>query len=131
MIGMDRLSGMRVLVVEDESMVAMIVEEFLEDLGCQVVATASRLDEALDKASNVALDAAVLDINLAGRLSYPVAQLLHDRHVPFIFATGYDALALPQALRSVPVLAKPFRQTQLAEALLRAEAAGAGHSSVD
>ncbi len=123
----DRLAGLRVLVVEDESMVSMIMEEFLEELGCHVVATASRLDEALDKASNVALDAAVLDINLAGRLSYPVAQLLHDRQVPFIFATGYDALALPQPLRSVPVLAKPFRQMQLAEALLRAEGAGAGN----
>ena len=111
------LSGMRVLVVEDEAIVSMLVEEFLEELGCEVAATASRLDDALEKAGSVPVDLAVLDVNLAGRLSYPVAELLLARGVPVVFATGYGSAALPAALHGVTVLSKPFQQEQLAAAL--------------
>lgn len=110
-------SGVRVLVVEDEAIVSMLVEEFLEELGCEVTATASRLDDALEKARSLAVDLALLDVNLAGQLSYPVAELLLARGVPFVFATGYGAMALPEALHGVPVLSKPFRQNQLAAAM--------------
>ncbi len=111
------LTGTRVLVVEDEAMVAMMLEDFLEELGCVVVATASRLEEALTQAAGLAVDVAVLDVNLAGKLSYPVAELLRTRGIPFLFATGYGVAGLPARLSGAPVLAKPFLMGQLAAAL--------------
>jgi CheY-like chemotaxis protein len=118
------LMGTRVMVVEDEAMVAMMLEDFLEELGCVVVATASRLDEAMVKAADLTMDVAVLDVNLAGRLSYPVAELLLTRKIPFLFATGYGVAGLPERLSEAPVLAKPFLMGQLAVAL---DAAKRGH----
>lgn len=118
---MQELLGQRLLVVEDEGLVLMLIEDYLTDLGCEVVETASRLDEALDKAKSAVIDAAVLDVNLAGTLSYPVAQLLFNRKIPFIFATGYGALAVPDELRTVPVLSKPFQMEQLGMALCQAK----------
>ncbi len=112
------LKGLRVLVVEDESWVAMLLEAYLEELGCEVVATASRLDEALEKAASLAmLDLAVLDVNLAGKMSYPVAELLRSRGIPFLFETSYGTAGLPETMRNVPVLTKPFGPDQLAAAL--------------
>jgi CheY-like chemotaxis protein len=111
------LSGLRVLIVEDEGLVSMLVEEILEGLGCRVVAVAARLRDAMVHAAAMAFDAAVLDVNLAGELSYPVATLLRQRKIPFVFATGYGNLAVPAELDMVPVLAKPFRTEQLAHAL--------------
>ena len=123
------LAGTRVLVVEDEALVSMLVEEYLDELGCEVVGVASRLEDALEKARALALDAAVLDVNLAGRLSYPVAELLRARGVPFVFATGYGLSGLPDELRGAPVLAKPFRQDQLAAALRQTRTAAPGTAS--
>ncbi len=117
------LTGMRVLVVEDEAIIAMLVEAYLEGLGCEVVGTATRLEEAIEKAQALAVDIAVLDVNLAGRVSYPVAQILQGRKIPFVFATGYGVAALPEDLRGAPVLAKPFRQDELARALRHARVA--------
>jgi CheY-like chemotaxis protein len=114
------LMGRRVLVVEDEALIAMLIEDYLLDLGCTVAATAARLDDGLEKATGAAIDLAVLDINLAGALSYPIAEALRARGIPFIFATGYGAAGLPDGLQGTPVLAKPFDETQLAEALERA-----------
>jgi CheY-like chemotaxis protein len=94
-----------------------LFEEFLRELGCETIGTAARLDDALHKAGTLALDAAVLDVNLAGKLSYPVAEALKDRGIPFVFTTGYGSAALPEALQDTPVLKKPFRQAQLAVAL--------------
>ncbi len=111
------LAGLRVLVVEDESVLAMLLEEYLEALGCQVAGSASRLEDALRKASSLDLDAAVLDVNLAGTLSYPVAELLRDKGVRVVFATGYGVSGLRPDLRNAPVLAKPFNMGQLAAAL--------------
>lgn len=111
------MEGLRVLVVEDEALVSMLVEEYLDDLGCEVVAVASRLDDALEKARTLVLDAAVLDVNLAGRLSYSVAEVLHARGLLTVFATGYGAAGLPATFSDAPILTKPFRQEQLAEAL--------------
>lgn len=117
-------SGMRVFVVEDEAMVSMLMEEFLEELGCEITGTASRFDDALEKAGSLTLDLALLDVNLAGRLSYPVAELLLARGVPVVFSTGYGAAALPEALHGVTVLSKPFRNNQLAAAMQAAWEAG-------
>ena len=116
------VAGTRVLVVEDEAMVSMMLEDFLEDLGCVVVATASRLEEALQKAAELQIDVAVLDVNLAGKLSYPVAELLRSRGIPFLFATGYGTAGLPERLRDAPVLSKPYLRDQLAAALDAAKA---------
>jgi CheY-like chemotaxis protein len=113
------LIGLRVLVVEDEPIVAMLVEEYLEDLGCKVVAVATRLNDALKQARTLDLDAGVLDVNLAGELSYPVAEVLRDRTVPFLFATGYGSAGKPTSMFDAPVLSKPFRMKQLAEILLK------------
>ncbi len=111
------LKGLRVLVVEDESLICTMIEEFLSDFGCHVVASADDLEDALLKATTLAMDVAVLDINLHGKLSYPVAHRLSLREIPFLFATGYGVAALPPELKSVPVLPKPFGMPQLEKAL--------------
>jgi CheY-like chemotaxis protein len=104
------LQGVRVLLVEDEALVAMLMEDMLSDEGCIVVATAPRLDEALARAEDLSLefDVAVLDLNLAGENTYPVASALKHRDIPFVFATGYGAGGLPAEWRGRPTLQKPF-----------------------
>ncbi len=107
------------LVVEDDSLISMMLEEFLEDLGCDVVGSAANLREGLRQAGALALDFAVLDVNLAGEMSYPIAQLLLARKVPFLFATGYGSDGLPVNLRGAQVLAKPFDLRDLQAAMQR------------
>ena len=109
--------GLRVLVVEDEALLAMLVEEYLDELGCEVAGVAMRLDEALEQARTLAVDVAVLDVNLAGQASYVVAEVLRERGVPVVFATGYGAAGLPENLKGTPLLPKPFQCEQLADAL--------------
>jgi CheY-like chemotaxis protein len=113
------LTGKRVLVVEDEAMAAMLLEDMLGSLGCEVVGVAARLDVAQQQAQTVAIDVATLDVNLAGQMSYPVAVILRSRNIPFVFATGYRSIALPTELRDAVVLAKPYSEGQLSNALLR------------
>ena len=110
----------RVMIVEDEVLVSMMLEENLKDLGYDIVAVSDRLDDAMSKASNVVADIAVLDVNLAGKLSYPVAGVLRSRGIPFIFATGYGTKGLPQEFSDCLVLAKPYSQRQLADFLVAA-----------
>src|SRR3954464_66381 len=81
------LQGLRVLVVEDEMMVSMLIEDMLADLGCSVVGPASRLDEAMQLAKEAALDCAVLDVNLGAQPIFPLADVLREKGVPFAFAT--------------------------------------------
>lgn len=107
------LHGKRVLVVEDEAIVCMMIEDFLNDIGCRVVATAGTLEEALATSTAADLDVAILDVNLAGKLSYPVATVLTSRRIPFLFATGYGVAGLPADLKDVPILCKPFVLEQL------------------
>jgi len=104
------LNGKRVLLVEDEALVAMLVEDMLADEGCEVAATASRLGEALSMASDPSLrfDIAILDVNLAGEPVFAVAEVLEKRGVPFAFATGYGAGGLPDDWKIRPTLQKPF-----------------------
>jgi CheY-like chemotaxis protein len=111
------LDGRRVLVIEDEYMVAMLIEDMLRDLGCEVAGAASRFDDALDKARSLPLDVAVLDINLAGRPTFEIAQALRKRGVPFVFASGYGSAGVPEPLRDAPFLQKPFRRGDVNRAL--------------
>ncbi|NPD65532.1 response regulator [Lichenicola cladoniae] len=111
-------------------MISMMIEDCLDHLGYDVVAVASHLDDGLEKARTLDIDVAVLDVNLHGKLSYPIAEMLVDRHIPFIFATGYGRAGLPENLRNVLVVTKPFREQQLADAL-RAATAGASTSGMD
>ncbi len=111
------LKGLRVLVVEDEMLVSMLVEDMLSDFGCLVVGPAPDLDEAMALATTAEIDAALLDVNLAGKPIFPVADALKARGVPFAFASGYGQAGLAEAHRDAPVLQKPFRQSDLERAL--------------
>jgi CheY-like chemotaxis protein len=111
------LMGRRILVIEDESMVSMLIEDTLADMGCVVVALASRFDDGLAKAQTLAFDAAILDVNLAGQRSFAIADALRTRKLPFVFATGYGTTSIPQPLRDVPILQKPFTSHDLELAL--------------
>lgn len=110
----------RILVVEDEALVALQLEDMLAELGHEVAASCARLDEAVATARTVACDVAVLDINLSGQKSFPVAETLQNRGVPFLFATGYGASILPPTLASAQVLHKPYSLDDLKSALSHA-----------
>ncbi len=118
MNGEPKLEGLRVLVVEDEMMVSMLIEDMLSDLGCTIIGPASRLDEAMDLATKAELDCAVLDVNLGGQPIFPVADALRKRGAPFAFATGYGDAGLRDVDRGSPVLQKPFREGDLARVLV-------------
>jgi CheY-like chemotaxis protein len=111
------LAGPRVLIVEDEVMISMMVEDMIQDLGCSVIGPAGDLERALALAEEEAIDVAVLDVNLNGLRSDPVADRLTERGIPFIFATGYGVAGLADAHRGVPVLRKPYDEQELARAL--------------
>jgi CheY-like chemotaxis protein len=117
MTAQSNLQGLRVLVVEDEMMVSMLIEDMLTDLGCTVVGPASRLEEAIELAGRAELDCAVLDVNLGGQPIFPLADLLRAKGAPFAFATGYGDAGLRDVDRGSPVLQKPFREGDLARVL--------------
>jgi CheY-like chemotaxis protein len=112
----------RVLVVEDEAAVSILIEDMLADFGTEIIGPAGGMDEALRLAGKENLDLAILDINLRGQETYPVAEVLGTRGIPFIFATGYSTAALPERFRDSPRLQKPFSlrsfQDTLKEALI-------------
>ncbi|MBX3510856.1 MAG: response regulator [Hyphomonadaceae bacterium] len=108
---------LKALIVEDESLVAMLIEDLLLDLGYDVVAMAGQLDHAVRVAGEVEVDFAVLDLNLHGQLTYPVAEALARRGIPIVFATGYGAAGLPPEWADRPVLQKPFQQHELRGAI--------------
>jgi CheY-like chemotaxis protein len=110
-------SGRTVLLVEDEMLVAWLLEDMLADLGCAVVGPASSVKQALAMIDAEAIDAAVLDVNLNGQMSYPIADALVARGVPFVFSTGYDKDTLLDGYRTFPVLQKPFHRAELSETL--------------
>lgn len=112
-----KLDGLKVLVVEDEMMVSMLIEDMLTDLGCTVVGPAARLDEAMDLARDSDIDCAVLDVNLGGQPIFPLADLLREKGAPFAFATGYGDAGLRDVDKGSPVLQKPFREGDLARVL--------------
>ncbi|WP_241557456.1 response regulator [Croceibacterium ferulae] len=114
---MSVLTGMRVLIVEDEPLIAMTLEDILIDLGCVVVGLASRLNEALDLVRRLEVDAAILDVNIHGEKSFPVASALQQRGARYVFATGYGLQGVGKGFSNVPVLQKPYSQAQIAAAL--------------
>ena len=118
---MSKLTGRRILVVEDEALVAMLVEDALLDAGAAVLGPAATVAEALALLDREPTppDAAVLDLNLAGETSTPVADVLAARGIPFVVATGYGASGLPSGHAHVPVLAKPYDPDELTAALRR------------
>ena len=116
------LAGKRVLVVEDETLIAMLLETMIVDLGGTIAGSVARLDRALEFVRNPAIgvDLAVIDVNLGGEEAFPVAEALAARGVPFAFSTGYGKSGLPLAWRARPTLQKPFTETQVAAVLAEA-----------
>jgi CheY-like chemotaxis protein len=107
----------RVLVVEDESLVAMMLEEMLQELNCSVLGPAGDLAEALGFAEKGEFDVALLDVSLRRTPSFPVAEILQKRGIPFVFMTGYGAEDFPAAYQQLPRLSKPFDLPDLQRAL--------------
>jgi CheY-like chemotaxis protein len=99
---------LRILVVEDEGLIAMLIEDMVLDLGHEVAAVSSRLEEALHIAQTGSFDLAILDVNLNGKPSYPIADVLVSRNIPFAFATGYGRQEYETRYKDVPTLPKPF-----------------------
>lgn len=110
-------AGKRVLVVEDELMIRMLLQDMLADLGHTLAGQAGRIEEALALAKEAAFDVAILDVNLNGQPISPVVEILIDRGLPFVFATGYGQRGVPEAYRNSPTLQKPFQEDALAEAI--------------
>ena len=108
----------RVLLVEDEALIAMLMEDMLAEFGCEVVATAGRLEEAIAVAGREQFDLAFVDVNLGGVPVWPLADVLRARGIPFAFVTGYGAAGAVGAQAGEPVLQKPFQLQQL-EAVLQ------------
>jgi CheY-like chemotaxis protein len=115
----------RVFVVEDEFAVLLLMEDMLSTLGCVVVAAASRMSEAIEQASKLEFDAAVLDVNVGGHAVFPVAEILAARRVPIVFSTGYGVSGIEARWRDRPILQKPFYERDLGDALARAMGAAA------
>ena len=109
----------RVLVVEDEMLVVLMIEQTLLDVGAEVVGPAAWLDAALQLAREEVIDAAVLDVNIRGGSSYAVADILAERGVPFVFSSGYGKWALEERYRNHPHLTKPYSCGELEEKVLQ------------
>jgi CheY-like chemotaxis protein len=112
-------SGRRILVVEDEFLIRMLLEDMLSDLGYELAGVAGRVDEAAEMATSKDFDLAILDVNLDGHDVYPVADLIGKRGLPFMFVTGYGGRGLPDAYRGRPTLQKPFQLDELKKMLDR------------
>jgi len=110
-------AGKRVLVVEDELMIRMLLQDILVDLGHTLAGEAGRIEEALTLARKGEFDVAILDVNLNGRPISPVVEILIERGLPFVFATGYGQCGVPEPYRHTPILQKPFQADALARAI--------------
>jgi CheY-like chemotaxis protein len=109
--------GKRVLVVEDELMIRMLLQDMLADLGHTLAGEAGRIEEALALAKEGEFDVAILDVNLNGQPISPVVEILIKRGLPFVFATGYGQRGVPEPYRNTPTLQKPFQADALAQAI--------------
>ena len=113
------LSGLRILVVEDELLVLMMIEGWLSDLGCSAVTSAPSVDKALGLLAGQRFDVAMLDMNLGSSDSGAVAEALEQQGVPFLYCTGNRANKVAKGNVEHPVLRKPFSAAELAAALSR------------
>jgi CheY-like chemotaxis protein len=114
-----RFQSQCILIVEDEMLLAMMLEDMLTDVGYRVV-KAARVAKALELAATAAIDCAILDVNLGGANSYSVANELQRRDIPFIFSTGYGADGLHPDYHGSPMLSNPFRQQELERVIIKA-----------
>jgi DNA-binding response OmpR family regulator len=117
------LSGKRVLVVEDEMLVALLVEDVLSEAGCIIIGPFARLAPALAAARVELFDMALLDVNVANEKVFPVAYVLEERGIPFLFVTGYGDVGLPKEHPGWEACSKPFQPHELAAHLARKIAA--------
>ena len=117
---MKDLSGLRVLVVEDEGPVAFLIETMLTDLGCEIAASAARLADAHQKATSTEADLAILDVNLEGQPVFSVADILRGRGIPLVFSTGYGPSGFPEEFAGDPVVGKPFSMEELVDKITQA-----------
>jgi two-component SAPR family response regulator len=113
------LAGFRVLVVEDEALIAIGIQDILLDFGCEIVGPVGKLETAIEMASNEKVDAAILDVTIRGGKIFPVADILQGRNIPFVLASGYGDRSLPEAMRDQPRLTKPFSTVALEEHVKR------------
>jgi DNA-binding response OmpR family regulator len=107
------LAGKRVLIVEDEPLVAFLIEEYLADAGCEPVGPFDSVAKALKSVRSETFDLAILDINLGGEKSYPIADALIQQGTPFLFLSGYGDTGLPPGHSGVKICSKPFRGEDL------------------
>ena len=123
----DASAAPRLLVVEDEYLIRMLLEDMLDELGYGVAAAVGSLAEAREHAAKGSFDGAILDVNVDGQEIFPVAEILSERGVPFVFVTGYDAESVDARFRNVPVLQKPIERDVLQRIfVVAAKAAVAG-----
>ena len=106
---------LRILIVEDEGMIAMLLEDMVEELGHAVAGVAANLQTGLAQARDLPIDMAILDVNLGGAISHEVAETLASRGVPFVVSSGYGSAIVHPAFVGWPVISKPFQQQELAE----------------
>lgn len=109
----------RVLIVEDETLLALDLQDMLAELGYRVIGTATRIEKALSLAEFSEFELAILDVNLAGSNSFPVADILRERQKPFIFTTGYGADGLGDRYRGTPLLTKPYGVRELEHVVIK------------
>jgi CheY-like chemotaxis protein len=112
------LSGRHILIVEDEMIIALALADMVSALGC-TYEMAGRVGKAVALATTGTFDAAILDMNLAGEVGYPIADALNRRDIPFVIATGYGAEGIEADYRDRPLLSKPYLPEQVEAALLR------------
>ncbi|HWH18257.1 MAG TPA: response regulator [Allosphingosinicella sp.] len=117
------LAGRRILVVEDSPVVAVVLEEILLDLGCEVGGPIGNMAFAVEFAESEALDGAIIDLNIRGGKVYPVAEVLAARGIPFLLASGYADWSMPEQWQSRPRLAKPYTRDTVEQELIKLFAA--------
>jgi DNA-binding NarL/FixJ family response regulator len=111
------LNGRRVLLLEDEMLVSLLIEDVLDSQDCIIVGPFSQVAEAVLAAQTEAIDAAILDMNIGGVMSFPVAEALQARKIPFFFLSGYGQIAMPGDHPEWRVYSKPFTNAELVKAL--------------
>ena len=114
---MQKLKGKRILLVEDDALVLLLLGDMVAEFGCRVAATASNVEDGVAKATLLDCDMALLDLDLHGRRCYPIADTLLRRGVPFAFVTGYDENTVPKRFAAIPIISKPFGGETVARTL--------------